>query len=129
MYYWFITIVYVIKCIILLPIDIIIMLFGGTPLSYYVWLDYRCDCIDDCFNKNELECIKKYNMTMLEKIRLEKKKVLGENFAEIEKSCAMTFEPWSGLEAFHDMMCCTEGLFDELLEEHINFLKFEREKT
>lgn len=80
MYYWFITIVYVIKCIILLPIDIIIMLFGGTPLSYYVWLDYRCDCINDCFNKNELECIKKYNMTMLEKNSFRRKESIRRRF-------------------------------------------------
>ena len=62
---------------------------------------------------------------MLEKIRSEEKKIMGDRFKEIEEGCIRYFEPWYRLEIFHDMMCRTEGLFDDMLMAHLAVLRAE----
>ena len=97
--------------------------FGGIPPSYYEDVRYEGKCDSDRFNKNDAECRRKYGMSMLEKIRFEEKKIMGGRFKEIEEGRTRYFEPWYRLEIFHDMMCRTEGLFDDLLEEHLALLR------
>ena len=121
-------IIYVLKRILLLPIDLLAMLFGGIPLSYYVHDQHVSDCNSRRFERNEAECQKKYGMTMLEKIQLEEKNVLGdEEFKKIEAKRIEYMDPWYGLDILHDVMCTTEGMFDFFLEEYINLLKLENE--
>ena len=117
--------IHLVKKVLLLPLDLLAYAFGGIPPSYYedVWYDGKRDC--DRFNKNDAECRKKYGMSMLEKIRSEEKKIMGNRFKEIEEGCARCFEPWYRLEIFHDMMCRTEGLFDNLLMAHLAVLRAE----
>lgn len=97
--------------------------FGGIPPSYYEDVRYEGKCDSDRFNKNDAECRRKHGMSMLEKIRFEEKKIMGGRFKEIEEGRTRYFEPWYRLEIFHDMMCRTEGLFDDLLEEHLALLR------
>lgn len=97
--------------------------FGGIPPSYYEDVRYEGKCDSDRFNKNDAKCRRKYGMSMLEKIRFEEKKIMGGRFKEIEEGRTRYFEPWYRLEIFHDMMCRTEGLFDDLLEEHLALLR------
>lgn len=108
-----------------LPFDMLAYVFGGIPPSYYEDVRYEGKCDSDRFNKNDAECRRKYGMSMLEKIRFEEKKIMGGRFKEIEEGRTRYFEPVPRLEIFHDMMCRTEGLFDDLLEEHLVFLRAE----
>lgn len=107
------------------PFDMLAYVFGGIPPSYYEDVRYEGKCDSDRFNKNDAECHRKYGMSMLEKIRFEERKIMGGRFREIEEGRTRYFEPWYRLEIFHDMMCRTEGLFDDLLEEHLVFLRAE----
>lgn len=119
--------IHFIKKIVWFPADLIICALGGIPPSYWEDVRYESECDDDRFMKNDAECRRKYGMSMLEKIRSEEKKVMGERYKEIEAGCARFFEPWYNAEAFHDMMCRTEGMFDEFLETHLALLKSEME--
>ena len=117
--------IHFVKKVLWLPFDMLAYVFGGIPPSYYEDVRYECERDGDRFNKNSAECHKKYGMSMLEKIRSEEKKIMGVRFKEIEEGCARCFEPWYRLEIFHDMMCRTEWLFDDMLMEHLTLLLVE----
>ena len=117
--------IHFVKKVLWFPFDLLAYAFGGIPPSYYEDVQYEGECDGDRFEKNDAECRRKYGMSMLEKIRFEEKKIMGDAFKEIEKGRARYFEPWYRLDVFHDMMCRTEGSFDDLLEEHLAMLRME----
>ena len=117
--------IHFVKKILWLPFDMLVYVFGGIPPSYYEDVRYERERDSDRFNKNNAECHRKYGMSMLEKIRFEEKKIMGGRFKEIEEGCARCFEQWYRLEIFHDMMCRTEGLFDDMLRAHLAVLRVE----
>jgi hypothetical protein len=121
------SLIHFIKKIVWFPADLIICALGGIPPSYWEDVKYEGECDADRFMRNDAECRRKYGMSMLEKIRAEEREVMGERYAEVEIGCARFFEPWYNIEVFHDMMCRTEGLFDDLLAEHLTLLKHEME--
>lgn len=117
--------IHLVKKVLLSPFDLLAYAFGGIPPSYYEDDRYAAESDADLYEKNDAECRRKYGMSMLEKIRSEEKKIMGDRFKEIEEGRTGYFEPRYSLEIFHDMMCRTEGLFDELLEEHLAMLRAE----